>query len=63
MNQAIIDRAVNIATRSAMHGNPVKRIIWIPPRTASEDIDGSFVIEPCPQLSASDTPPWEGLGK
>jgi len=57
--QAIIDRAVKLATKNALNGNPVKRIIWLPPTSATQDWIGSFAIEYCPPLSAGDTPPWE----
>jgi len=59
MNQDVLDRAVKLATRLAMGGNPVARIVWLPPVTAASDPDGAFVVYPCPPLSASDTPPWE----
>ena len=35
MEQNIIDEAVRLATKYAMHGCPVERIVWIPPATAS----------------------------
>jgi hypothetical protein len=57
--QGIIDRVTNIATRAAMRGNPIKRIIWIPPETASQDPGGNFAIEYCGPLSGAETPPWE----
>lgn len=59
MNQDILDRAVKLATRLAMRGNPAERIIWLPPETAASDPGGAFVVYPCPPLSAGDTPPWE----
>jgi len=59
MDQNIIDRAVNIATRQALAGYPVSRIIWIPPNTSAEDFCGNFVIEECPPLSAAEISPWD----
>jgi len=59
MNQSVIDRAVNIATRAAMLGKPVKSVVWIPPTSASQDAGGTFAIDYCGPLSATDTPPWE----
>ena len=57
--QEIIDRAVKIATRSAMYGNPVERILWAPPTTASQDWHGAFVVHYAGPQSASILPPWE----
>jgi hypothetical protein len=45
MIQEIIDRAVKIATKSAMEGNPVRRIVWIAPTSASQDCRGTFAID------------------
>ena len=59
MNQSIIDRAVKIATKCAMGGNPVRRIQWVPPSTPSQDPGGVFVIEYEGPLSASILPSWE----
>jgi hypothetical protein len=59
MNQSIIDRAVNIATRQALAGRPVKRIVWIPPQSAAQDSIGGFAVEECGPLSASQTAPWD----
>lgn len=55
--QDIIDRAVDIATGHAMHGNPVERVIYISAQTATGN-DG-FAVKFCESLSASETPPWE----
>ena len=59
MDQAVIDKAVRIATKMAMDGHPVQRIVWIPSTTAAQAPGGVFVITPAEGLSASDTPPWE----
>jgi len=59
MNQSVIDRAVNMATRAALNGHPVERIIWIPPTSACQDERGSFAVQICPLLSASQTAPWD----
>lgn len=59
MEQEIIDRAVKIATKAAMHGYPVERVIWIPPQSATQDWRGSYAVIYCEPLGASDTPPWE----
>jgi hypothetical protein len=59
MDQSVIDRAVNIATRQALRGAPVKRIVWIPPKSATSDSGGKFAVELCGPLSAGDTPPWD----
>ena len=58
MDQDIIDRAVNIATHRTLNGYPVLRIIWIPPAVTG-DSGGSFCVQDCPPLGASDTPPWD----
>lgn len=59
MEQAIIDRAVNIATKAALMGNPVERVIYIPPQTATQDSFGGFCIRYAGSVSATETPPWE----
>jgi len=59
MEQAIIDRAVAIATQRAMNEHPVASITWIPPISASSDPMGLFVIKECPSLTASETAPWD----
>lgn len=59
IDQSILDRAVKIATRYAMHGSPVKSIIWIPPLTAANDPGGSFLIEECGPLSTTQPAPWD----
>jgi hypothetical protein len=59
MDQSVIDEAVKIATRSAMRGNPLDRVVWIPPQSASADPRGSFVLCQAKQYSASETPSWE----
>ena len=56
--QSIIDQAVKIATREAMNGKPVERVIWIPPKSVTENSSGSFAIETYQFKSASDRPPW-----
>lgn len=56
--QGIINKAVNIATRAALAGRPVEKVIWIPPQTASSDPRGNF----CPVKHATttgDIPSWE----
>lgn len=59
MNQETIDEAVRIATRAALNGRPVERIIWIYPRQTTDDPKGSFAVEPYHIRTASETPPWE----
>lgn len=59
MDQTVLDRAVNIATKSALNGNPIKRIVWIPPQTATKSSDGVFAIEYAGFLKATETPPWD----
>lgn len=58
MEQRIIDKAVNIATRAALNNSPVDRVIWIPPQTAASDPDGSFLISYAQDLDVADTLPW-----
>jgi hypothetical protein len=58
IDQQIIDRAVNIATRCAMKGGPVERVVHIPCASATEDPTGTFCVEYVGQLSAGDMPPW-----
>ena len=60
MDQSVLDSAVRIATNRALAGQPVGQLVWIAPRSAAEDPRGSFIIVPCPPLTAADTPPWEG---
>ena len=57
--QSLIDEAVKIATRAAVNGNPVARINWLPPMSASQDPMGNWIIEPWQPRSAGDTAPWE----
>lgn len=45
MDQDILNEAVDIATRSAILGNPIKNMVWVPPSTATQDPRGFFVIE------------------
>ena len=59
MDQATIDRAVNIATRAALNGHPVERVIWIPPQSAAHNPAGAFAVQHAPPLSAADTAPWD----
>ena len=59
MNQAIIDRAVNLATKAALDGRLVERIIWVAPASAMQDSLGSFAILTCVNLSTSQPPPWD----
>lgn len=57
--QPIIDVAVATATRKAMAGQPVSRIVWTPPDSPMQDPRGTFCITPCPPLSGSDRAPWD----
>ena len=59
LEQTVIDRAVNIATKASQDGHPVERVIWIPPQSAGEDPCGGFAIILCDGLGASDIPPRE----
>ena len=59
MDQTVLDRAVNLATRAALNGKPVAKIIWISPRTATDDPGGSFAVENAPIYNATETPIWE----
>jgi hypothetical protein len=59
MDQTVIDRAVRTATKAALNGNPVARIVWIPTNTATEDHRGTFVVEYAGPMAATDNPPWE----
>ena len=59
MNQDIIDEVVKIATRCAMHGYPLERIIWIPPTNATDNPLGQFALQACHLLDTTETPPWE----
>lgn len=44
MDQRIIDEAVRIATSYAMDNNPLERVIWVPPRSASDNPIGTFIV-------------------
>lgn len=59
MNQQVLDKAVAIATKSVMNGNPVSRIVWIPPVVASSDPLGCFLVEYAGIISASQKMPWD----
>ena len=59
MDQETIDIAVKTATKSALNGHPVERIIWHPPVSATDDYRGIFIIVPFESHGAADTLPWE----
>jgi len=59
VNQRIIDIAVKKATKAALLGHPVARIIWIPPQGTTSDPDGMFVVVNPENLSVADTLPWD----
>jgi hypothetical protein len=59
IEQNILDRAVNLATRAAMNGTPVKRVVWLPPQSATQNPSGNFLVEMCGPLMPSETPPWK----
>ncbi len=59
--QDVIDQAVRMATRAAMNGKPVKRIVWVPPTSPTESAVGSFAVEIYKFGSASDRAPWDYL--
>jgi hypothetical protein len=59
LQQSIIDKAVNIATRNAMNGTPVEWVEWFPPTSAASNPLGFFAITLCKQYSASEAPSWE----
>lgn len=59
MNQYVLDEAVKIATRCAMNGTPVQRILWVQPSSAASDQIGTFMIfYDEGNISASQTPKW-----
>jgi len=57
--QTIIDIAVAKATKAALAGFPVERIIWIPPTSVTEDSTGAFAVMDYTPTSTTNTPPWE----
>ncbi|MFA5377078.1 MAG: hypothetical protein WC455_15110 [Dehalococcoidia bacterium] len=57
--QEIVNKAVKIATSAAMHGNPVRGVIWIPQVSPTHDIYGSFAAIPGGTPKATETPWWE----
>ncbi len=59
MNQQVIDRAVNIATKAALNGHPVERVFWMPPPSAASDPMGVFAVQYAKSLTAGDTAPWD----
>jgi hypothetical protein len=59
MDQETLDRAVNIATKAAINGTPVARIVWMPPTAATCSPIGDFYVIYAEDLTASMTPPWE----
>jgi hypothetical protein len=59
MDQDIINRAVNIATRAALSGYPVEKVIHIPNQMATGNPIGSFIVIPYQERSPVDTPPWD----
>lgn len=59
MDQSVLNRAVNIATKAALNNRPVRHIEWVPPKTGADSPDGSFVIIEYEYKSAGDTLPWD----
>lgn len=57
ITQAQLDTAVRIATRCAMSGHPVSRIIYIPPPTATSQ--ETFAVEYATPISGAQCPIWE----
>ena len=57
--QELIDKAVKIATRAAMNGTPLARLLWIPTRSATEGGYGTFVSQVYEWDSVSETLPWD----
>jgi len=55
----LIQMAAMIATNSAMNGNPLESLQWIPPTTATESQDGAWSLTPCKNLGGSDRAPWD----
>jgi hypothetical protein len=56
--QHIIDEAVKIATKQALYGTPVSRVIYIPPTSATQ-VEGSYCVIPYDNMSATATRPWD----
>lgn len=42
--QVLIDRVVEIMERNRNAEYPIRKIIWIPPKSAMEDAKGSFLV-------------------
>ncbi len=59
MDQNTIDSAVAMATRAALYGSPVARIIWVPPAYATDDPKGSFAVFMPGNIGAADKAPWD----
>lgn len=57
--QYVANRSAMIATKAALDGNPLQNIFWIPPRSASDDYHGTFVVEYYEPKSSSNRLPWE----
>lgn len=58
--QEIIDRAVRLATKNAMNGTPLRRVLWIEPESGSDDPKGIFSIEYEPDICCgSKLSSWE----
>ncbi len=57
--QEIVDRAVQLATKAAMSGKPLSRVVWLPPATLAQDYMGTFILQDCGSLSAMDSMPWD----
>lgn len=53
--QELIDEVVKIATKVALLGEPVERIIWIPPQNATDNHLGTFAIKYRGTMNASDS--------
>lgn len=59
MNQSVLDAAVNMATKAAMNGTPIARIVWMPPASGASDPGGTFAVQYHQAGTASDSDPWQ----
>ena len=57
--QSVINQAVQIATQSAMNGNPVSNIHWVAPTKGSDSAKGVFAVTYVGEMSGSQVPWWD----
>lgn len=48
-----------MATREALNGTPLSKIVWVPPSTVTENPKGYFIVEYAPKYTPSMRTAWD----